>query len=171
MSKIADFVHSERVWSLYASFVRHPVHGKMMDIQSSFTCRSMMTKFFFGQIHLLGSGYHNIATVLRDSQQKWAYRASKNALKPRKVYQDKYVVAQQPRFAVGGRGNVGGVPFSLLAAIATNDIHVFYLRTQHRRPSPSVYCYTHFYKHIKGFDRQALKFKHMKSLTCRKLST
>ena len=32
MSKIADFVHSERVWSLYASFVRHPVHGKMMDI-------------------------------------------------------------------------------------------------------------------------------------------
>ena len=26
----------------------------------------------------------------------------------------------QPRFAVG-RGNVGGVPFSLLAAIATND--------------------------------------------------
>ena len=40
LPKIADFAYLEPLWSLITNFSGHPVCGKMLGIQSSFTCRS-----------------------------------------------------------------------------------------------------------------------------------
>ena len=41
MPKIADFAHFESLWSLNANFAGHPNCGKMLGIQSCFTCKSI----------------------------------------------------------------------------------------------------------------------------------
>ena len=56
-----------RLWSLNANFARHSVHGKMLGIWSSFTCKSMrwaclagpdVTKYFTNSSHLVHTPHY-----------------------------------------------------------------------------------------------------------------
>ena len=72
-TRIIIWLHPARSLFLKTAFQRNRPLGKRPFLH--FT-KIFSNFFFFGQSLLLRSGFHNLATVLRDSQQKQAYRAS-----------------------------------------------------------------------------------------------